>query len=338
MSPFPFMLRLLRDVPSLPGIASLFVSHQALTHVLPCVIVTTMSILVELRPRAFYLPGAVNAGVIAAPKDGAILIDTGGDKSHARKLVEACSGIGLRPRAIISTHHHADHCGGNDYLVRTLNIPVYAPAFESAIISNTILEPFYLFGGAMPIAPLRDKWLMAPASPVDFTLEEGHVEINRVELEIIPIPGHAPGMVAVGCEDVCYCADGLFGPEVLKKYGIPFTADVSQQLESIERLRNIDYRVYLPAHGEPTEDIGALAAVNRAAIERATEAVHLACSPAGELSEILARVAGLLDLRFANIPQFYLMQTTVAAYLAYLTQEKRVAPWLEDNRLWWHQV
>ena len=206
------------------------------------------------------------------------------------------------------------------------------------MISNTILEPFYLFGGAMPIDALRHKWLMAPASAVDFELATGTVEINRVELEIIPIPGHAPGMIAVGYEDVCYCVDGLFGPEILEKYGIPFTADVAQQLDSVERLRNTDYEVYLPAHGEPTQDVDTLADANVAAIERSIEAVHLACSPAAELSEILARVADLLDLNFPNIPQFYLMQTTVAAYLAYLTHEGRVAPWLEDNRLWWHQV
>ncbi len=296
------------------------------------------STLVELRSGAYYLPSAVNVGVIATPKDGAILIDTGSDKSYARRVVAACRVIDLRPRAIITTHHHADHCGGNDYLVRNLNIPVYAPPLESAIVSNTILEPFYLFGGAMPIDALRDKWLMAPASPVEFELEAGTVEINRVELQIMPIPGHAPAMVAVGYEEVCYCVDGLFGPDILEKYGIPFTADVAQQLDSIERLRNTDYEVYLPAHGEPTDDVDALAAVNCAAIERAIEAVHLACSPAGELSEILARVADLLDLNFENIPKFYLMQTTVAAYLAYLTEEGRVAPWLEDNRLWWHQV
>ncbi|MBS1252483.1 MAG: Hydroxyacylglutathione hydrolase GloC [Anaerolineales bacterium] len=296
------------------------------------------STLIELRSGAYYLPSAANVGVIATPKDGAILIDTGSDKSHARRVVEACQVIDLRPRAIITTHHHADHCGGNGYLVRNLNIPVYAPPLESAIVSNTILEPFYLFGGAMPIDALRDKWLMAPASPVAFELEAGTVEINRVELDIIPIPGHAPGMMAVGYEDVCYCVDGLFGPDILEKYGIPFTADVAQQLDSIERLRSADYEMYLPAHGEPTDDIDALAAANCAAIERAIEAVHLACSPAGELSEILARVADLLDLNFENIPKFYLMQTTVAAYLAYLTQEGRVAPWLEDNRLWWHQV
>lgn len=309
-----------------------------LTGLPVCVIVAIVSTLVKLRSHAYYLPSPVNVGVIATPKDGAILVDTGGDKGHARKIVKACRVIGLRPRAILSTHHHADHCGGNDYLVRNLNIPVYAPPLESVIISNTILEPFYLFNGAMPIEALRDKWLMAPASPVDLPLEEGMVEINRVELEIIPIPGHAPEMVAVGFEDVCYCVDGLFGPDILEKYGIPFTADVGQQLRSIERLRNTDYQVYLPAHGEPTEDVDALADVNQAAIERSMEVVHLACSPAAELNDVLARVAELLDLEFANIPQFFLMRTTVAAYLAYLTQEGRVAPWLEDNRLWWHQV
>ncbi len=297
-----------------------------------------MSTLVELVSDAYYFPSAVNVGVIATPKDGAILVDTGGDKSHARKVVQACQVIDLRPRAIIATHHHADHCGGNDYIVRNLNVPVYAPPLESAIISNTILEPFSLFGGAMPIDELRNKWLMAPASPVDFELEAGTVEINRVELQIMPIPGHAPAMVAVGYEEVCYCVDGLFGPDILEKYGIPFTADVAQQLESIERLRNTDYEVYLPAHGDPTEDVGALADANVAAIERSIEAVHLACSPAAELNEILARVADLLDLGFDNISQFYLMQTTVAAYLAYLTREGQVAPWLEDNRLWWHQT
>jgi glyoxylase-like metal-dependent hydrolase (beta-lactamase superfamily II) len=296
-----------------------------------------MDALVELRPHAYYLPSPVNVGVIATPKDGALLIDTGGDKSHARRIVKACEEVGLRPRAIVATHHHADHIGGNDYLVRNLAIPVYAPALEGAIIRHTILEPFYLFG-AMPIEDLRNKWLMAPASTVDYELEPGRVEINRVELEIIPIPGHAPAMVAVGYDRVCYCVDGLFGPDVLDKYGIPFTADVAQQMESIDRLRDTNYDVYLPTHGEPTKDVASLAEINRAAILRAMEAVHLACSPAAELSEVLARVADLLDLDFADVPQFFLMRATVAAYLAYLTQLNRLGVWLEDNRLWWHQT
>jgi len=46
--------------------------------------------LIELTPGALYLPGAVNAGVVAAPDGGAILIDTGQDKDHAKAIVKAC--------------------------------------------------------------------------------------------------------------------------------------------------------------------------------------------------------------------------------------------------------
>lgn len=297
-----------------------------------------MTELIRLAPHAYYLPGAANVGVIATPKDGAVLIDTGGDRHHARRILKACQAKGLTPRAILSTHHHADHVGGNDYLVRKRKLPVYAPPLEAALITHPILEPFYLFGGAMPIQELRDKWLLAPGSPVDHLIDGPTLELQGVALEIIPIPGHAPDMIAVGYGEVCYCSDGLFGPRILEKYGIPFTADVAQQLESIARLQETDYRVYLPAHGAPTEDVAALVDANRSAIERAVEAVYLACDPAAELSEILARVAALLDLNFANIPQFFLMRTTVAAYLAYLVAQGRVKVWLEGHRLWWYQA
>jgi hypothetical protein len=58
----------------------------------------------------------------------------------------------------------------------------------------------------------------------------------------------------------------------------------------------------------------------------------------GAVNEILVRVAELLDLRFDNLPQFYLMRTAVSAYLAYLVDQGRVRPWLDGQRLWWHQA
>lgn len=294
--------------------------------------------LIELTPGALYLPGAVNAGVVAAPDGGAVLIDTGQDKDHAKAIVKACRAAGLEPRAIVTTHHHADHCGGNDYLVRNLGLPVYAPPFEAALIAHPLLEPMYLFSGASPIAPLRNKWLMAKPAPVHHLIEGDSLQVAGVTLTIIPAPGHAPNQVAIGYGDICYASDAVFGPETLAKYQLPYATDVAQQIESIQRLRATGYRVYLPAHGEPTEDVDALAELNLAAIRQAVAWVRAACHPPAETTEVVARVAEMAGLTLAGIPQYYLFKSVVKAYLSYLADRGEVSPRLEGNRLWWEMA
>ncbi len=291
--------------------------------------------LVELAPGALYLPGAVNVGVVATPDGGAVLIDTGQDKDHAKRIVRACQAAGLQPRAIVTTHHHADHCGGNEYLVRNLGLEVYAPPFEAAFIANPLLEPMYLFSGASPIKPLRTKWLMAKPAPVHHVMAGDSLGVAGVTLTIIPTPGHAPNQVAIGYGDVCYAADTVFGLDTLAKYQLPYATDVARQVESIQRLRSSGYRVYLPAHGDPAEDVDALAELNLAAIRQAEAWVRAACDPPAETTEVVARVCRMAGLTLASIPQYYLFKSVVKAYLSYLSDRGEVTPRLDGNRLWW---
>jgi glyoxylase-like metal-dependent hydrolase (beta-lactamase superfamily II) len=51
---------------------------------------------------------------VATPLDGAVLIDAGQDRDQAKRLLRACEAAGLTPCAIINTHAHADHFGGNE--------------------------------------------------------------------------------------------------------------------------------------------------------------------------------------------------------------------------------
>jgi glyoxylase-like metal-dependent hydrolase (beta-lactamase superfamily II) len=64
----------------------------------------------QISDDVFYITGIVNIGVV---KDGktAILIDTGLDDDTARKILNVLKKHDLRPKAIINTHSHADHCG-----------------------------------------------------------------------------------------------------------------------------------------------------------------------------------------------------------------------------------
>lgn len=71
-----------------------------------------MSSLSPLAPGVHFLPGAVNSLVLEDGRGGALLVDTGLDDGHARKLLRGIAELGLTPTGILNTHSHADHHGG----------------------------------------------------------------------------------------------------------------------------------------------------------------------------------------------------------------------------------
>lgn len=288
--------------------------------------------------RALYLPGSNNLGVIATGDGGAIAVDTGLDKDTGRALRKALDEAGLRLRAIVATHHHADHVGGNEFLLRNLpGVEVWAPPLEAPLIANPILEPIYLSLGARPAAALHTKWLLSQGSPVHHLLT-GHVAtIAGVRLDVLPLPGHSIGQVGVAVDGVCFVADGLFGPAVLEKHGVPYAHDVGAQLASLAAIASRDEAFFLPGHGPllPRSSLEDALAANRAAVERASEAVLAALEAPGDLSTVAQRVAGTLGLTLAGIPQYAIFASAISAHLTYLETQGRARLALEENRLQW---
>lgn len=298
-----------------------------------------MSKLIELAPHCYYLPGAVNVGVVANERREVLLIDTGGDKDYGRTIRKAVEAAGLKPVAIVNTHSHADHYGGNDFLARNLNLPVYAPEIEEAILRYPYLEPMYLYGGAVPLAGLRNKWLEAKASPVDiiYAVNEEPLGVGTFTLQRHDTSGHAVRQVAFGVGTVCYAADAFFGAEVLSKYGIPFVHDVAGQLATLDKLLTLPYEIFVPGHGEPTRDIQTAVVANRAAIAQATTWVRDAVQAESTLSDIVHRVTAQLQNPPNTLSTYFLMNACVMAYLAYLTAQNEIAPIVEQGILTWRK-
>jgi glyoxylase-like metal-dependent hydrolase (beta-lactamase superfamily II) len=298
-----------------------------------------MPLLQHIAGRAYYIPGSNNLGIVATGDGGAIAIDTGLDKDTGRLIRKALEEARLTLHAIVSTHHHADHIGGNDYLVRNLpGVAVYAPDLEAALIEHPILEPIYLNMGAQPLAALQNKWLMAKGTRVDHTIHGERLDIAGAALELIALPGHSINQVGVAVDGVCFAADGFFGPALLQKHGIPYAHDVAAQLASLDRLAARGEIYFLPGHGDLAAHDGLeeLLAANQAAINRSTQLVREALADPAELHTVARRVQLALDLNFAAIPQYAIFVSAVAAHLSYLEAQGQARVELEDAGMIWH--
>ena len=291
--------------------------------------------LVQLSERVYYLPGAVNMALVVNGGE-AVLVDTGGDRDAGRRLKRACEALGVKPVAVLNTHAHADHYGGNEFLVRNLSLPVYAPPFEASIMASPYLEPVYLFNGAKPPPELLSKWLLAKPSPVDHVLTPGRLELAGLMLEVLDTSGHAHTHYAVLIDGVLLAADAVFGVSALERYPIPFGQDVGAQSASAARVAEVGAQVVLPGHGDPAEGaaIRTLVEANLAAFGNAAEAVAAACTGV-DTAGVLRGACAALGVEMTDLPRYHLNLCVVSAYLSFLRETGRVLLELHANDLRW---
>jgi glyoxylase-like metal-dependent hydrolase (beta-lactamase superfamily II) len=281
-----------------------------------------------------YILGGVNMGVITNNHE-AVLIDTGLDKDNGRKTLRVLEEEELELKAIINTHSHADHFGGNAYLTRNTDAIVYAPSLESGIIQNPLLEPVYLFHGANPISNLHNKFVLADASPVDHILEPGKLSIIGLALEVIPLPGHSFNQIGVQIDDILFCADTVFSRRVIEKYKIPVVQDVGNHLKTLENLKNMEHRLFVPAHTKPTDDLSDLLDLNMETTYSILKDIKkILCEPK-TTEDVQSELGAKYGIDLSVVQQYYLIHMTLMAYLGYLYDSKQADINIRDNRLFW---
>lgn len=293
----------------------------------------------RLTDRVHVYTGGVNVGVIATGDGGAILVDTGSNESNARKMLrEVRDDLGLRVDAVLATHAHADHFGGNAFVVKRTHATVYAPSIEAAVIRHPELQPIFLFGGAAPPEALRQRFILADASPVDVELEAGPREINGVSIDVVPLRGHSPNQAGFVIDGVFFCADVVFPQAAIDKYRIPYLFDLTQHLEAMTSSLSVEASHVVPGHGPIESSIGDLVRINRAIVDETLDCIRRALTEPLTLEQIAGIVFARMKVPMAGHVSYYLLRPTIAAYLVHLEGMGEVEHVMVDRVAKWQRV
>jgi glyoxylase-like metal-dependent hydrolase (beta-lactamase superfamily II) len=289
--------------------------------------------LIQISERNYYIQSPARIGLIRLEGQDVCLIDSGNDKNAGRKVRQILDTNDWRLTAIYNTHSNADHIGGNKYLQEQTGCKIYAPGIDCAFTRHPILEPSFLYGG-YPCKELRHKFLMAQESDV----QELTQQCLPKGFSIISLPGHFFDMVGFQTpDDVIYLADCLSSRETLDKYQISFIYDVAAYLNTLEMVKSLQAKWFVPAHAGTAENIASLAQYNIDKVLEIADRITNICQEPLCFETILQRLFTNYGLTM-NFEQYVLVGSTVRSYLAWLKDNGRVNSLFENNMLLWQRT
>ncbi len=292
-----------------------------------------------LNKEAAYMATPVNTGFLI--KNGkAVIVDTGLDKGHAKKILRLLEGEGITPIAIINTHSHADHCGGNAQLQKQLQLPVIAPVMEKPFIENPYLESLALYGGAHPPAALQNKFLQAKPSVVKevFAPEQGSMAVDEFTIHLIPLPGHSMQQTGIFYAGILFSADVMLGKAYLDKHLIPFNADVNRHRSSLNMMREVSFELCVPSHGEPMDQAMDLIDRNIEALDFIDNWLLDHTHHTATIDQLLSSFCLEQQVGLDTISQYHLYRTAFAAHLTAMSEVNKMKHMVEEACFKWKRV
>lgn len=215
-----------------------------------------------------YADGGINFYVIAS-NDGLTVVDAG-LPGHWKPFATWLHRNGLAPldiRAVLLTHHHADHIGFADRAQHS-GAALHIHDDDLALLSGSP-------GASVPERFVRNVWRPRVIARVAGWVRTGLTRTpsltdvvpcgdgDRLDVPgaplVVHVPGHTPGSAAYVFDDhgVVCTGDALVTEDpVTSRRGLGvaptgLNADDDQALASLDRLADVAAEVLLPGHGAP---------------------------------------------------------------------------------------
>lgn len=319
----------------------------------------------HLRGGTYYFSlKYTNAGIYMYKKQ-CILIDTGYCEEEGKAIVDYMKSKGLTLDSILITHAHADNLGGAHYIKNKTKAKLYASKDESLVIENpkkstyaSIISELKEVEVAEPVVNREDKpddkiihfiptkkkimqhsVLKHEKCLVDGQLASGKsfvMESTKHKLDIVGLPGHSNGQVGIVTPDkVFFIGDSLYSGDELAENPIPYSTDVTKTKKTLDYLLKSKHTLFVPTHGKPLEfSITAEIYNNQRQIKMLEETIIMHLSMPKTTDEVVALVLASFEIA-GNIPNFYMISSTISAYLEELKKANKLKAIHEKGKTRW---
>jgi hydroxyacylglutathione hydrolase len=126
----------------------------------------------------------------------AILIDPA---AAAEEIISYVNTNSLEMVAIVNTHGHADHIGGNAFFQQKWKVPILIHEADASKLTDPRLN----------LSSFMGEEIVSPAA--GRLLHEGdRIKLGRKELEVLHTPGHTAGGICLLYDILVFVGDTLF--------------------------------------------------------------------------------------------------------------------------------
>ncbi|MGL5711481.1 MAG: MBL fold metallo-hydrolase [Paraclostridium sp.] len=279
--------------------------------------------LTQIKGNTYYIRGGTNTGVYVFDNKDALIIDPGLPGFRVKSMIKLFREKEINLKWIINTHEHNDHYGAGYQLKDEYKQIISMSTKQSRIyIENPELFSNYILGGdsnRFMDEKLNNRNIGNVT--IDREIEEGILNINNENIDIIDLKGHTQGSIGVYTKDkVLFVGDALIGSEILNKFDLLFLLDIKEYINTLNKLKVLDFECLVLGHGKEI--------LNRYdAMKCIDKHEQIVCKYLYQINNLLKKYSSIEDILKSiinnnklscNYKEYHFFKSTTISMLSYL--------------------
>jgi len=277
-----------------------------------------------LTERIGIINSVTTIGVVFTD-NGAVVIDTGWNRAAGEEIYNELCEAGKKLIAIINTHAHLDHAGGNGYLIEMTGCKTYFTRYESMLVRGEPQVFANIYDGTLhPVVEIRKMFNIFSDFEPNVIEPDSSIEIDGVTFDVVDLPGHTEAHVGIAVDNVLFCGDTLMHEDDMRMAKIMVIGNPGKQRKSVLKLRESNYALYVPGHGRPFTDPKATCDLVTGMIDKIEGYINELTQEPIQRDSILSEIMTRLSINARGMVTYNTSKLTINAIINTMIDEDRL--------------